>query len=76
MSFGGHVQDMLNRIKQNASLKNGRCNKFKGGNNYSKTQSIKTGYDFPKLAKVFRFSARGLSSVTEKFRNSHMIKRL
>jgi hypothetical protein len=51
MSFGGHVQDMLNRIKQNASLKNGRCNKFKGGNNYSKTQSIKTGYDFPKLAK-------------------------
>jgi len=51
MSFGGHVNDMVNRIKQNAALKNARRRKFKGGNEYSKTKSIKTSYDLPKLSE-------------------------
>ena len=51
MSFGGHVNDMVNRIKQNAALKNARRKKFKGGNDYSKTKNIKTTYNFPKLSK-------------------------
>lgn len=42
---------MVNRIKQNALLKNARRRKFKGGNDYSKTKSIKTEYNFPKLSK-------------------------
>lgn len=51
MSFGGHVHDMVNRVKQNAALKNARRKKFKGGNDYSKTKNIKTAYNFPKLAE-------------------------
>lgn len=51
MSFGGHVNDMVNRVKQNAALKNARRRKFKGGNNYAKTKNIKTAYSFPKLSK-------------------------
>ena len=51
MSFGGHVNDMVNRVKQNAALKNARRGKFKGGNDYSKTKAVKTGYNFPKLSK-------------------------
>ena len=42
MSFGGNVNDMINRVKQNAALKNARRKKFKGGNDYSKTKNIKT----------------------------------
>jgi hypothetical protein len=52
MSFGGHVNDMVNRIKQNAALKNSRRRKFKGGNDYSKILKTKTEYDLPKLSKV------------------------
>lgn len=51
MSFGGHVNDMMNRVKQNAALKNARKGKFKGGNDYSTTKNIKTDYNFPKLSK-------------------------
>ena len=51
MSFGGHVNDMVNRVKQNAALKNARKGKFKGGNDYTKTKNRKTDYDFPKLSK-------------------------
>tara|TARA_R110001583_G_scaffold160872_1_gene312797 strand:+ start:78680 stop:78967 length:288 start_codon:yes stop_codon:yes gene_type:complete len=50
MSAGGHISDMMNRIKQNAILKNARRRKFKGGNDYSKTKNIKTTYDFPKFS--------------------------
>lgn len=53
MSFGaGHIQDMLNRVKQNTSLKNARHHKFKGGNNYLNTKSTKTEYNFPKISKT------------------------
>ena len=53
MSHGaGHIQDMINRVKQNAALKNARKGKFKGGNDYSKTKSVKTAYDFPKMSKL------------------------
>lgn len=51
MSFGGHVNDMVNRVKQNAALKNARKGKFKGGNDYSHTSSVKTEYNVPKLSK-------------------------
>ena len=51
MSFGGHVNDMINRIKQNAALKNARRKKFKGGNDYSKTKTIKTTFNYPKLSE-------------------------
>ncbi len=50
MSFGGHVQDMVNRVKQNTALKNARRKKFKGGNDYSKIKKTKTVYNFPKLS--------------------------
>ncbi|MDV7186384.1 hypothetical protein R3X25_03745 [Lutibacter sp. TH_r2] len=52
MSFGGHVYDMINRVKQNAALKNARRGKFKGGNDYSKINNKKTEYDFPKMSKT------------------------
>ena len=50
MSFGGHVNDMVNRVKQNAALKNARRRKFKGGNDYSKINNQKTEYDFPEMS--------------------------
>ena len=50
MSFGGHVNDMMNRIKQNTALKDARRRKFKGGNDYSHISLNKTGYIFPKLS--------------------------
>jgi len=46
MSAGGHISDMMNRIKQNALLKNARHRKFKGGNDYSKTKNVKTEYNY------------------------------
>ena len=52
MSFGGHVNDMVNRIKQNTALKNARKGKFKGGNDYSNVKYAKTEYDFPKVSKT------------------------
>lgn len=52
MSFGGHVNDMVNRVKQNAALKNARRGKFKGGNDYVKTKNIKTEQSFPKRSKA------------------------
>jgi inner membrane protein involved in colicin E2 resistance len=52
MSFGGHVINMVNRIKQNNALKNTRRRKFKGGNDYSKISTTKTEYDFPKVSKL------------------------
>lgn len=58
MSAGGHISDMMNRIKQNALLKNARRRKFKGGNDYSKIKNIKTEYDFPKLSKLKLFKKR------------------
>ena len=51
MSFGGHVNDMINRVKQNAALKNARRKKFKGGNDYSKTKNIKTAYNFSEFSQ-------------------------
>lgn len=51
MSFGGHVNDMVNRIKQNAALKNARKGKFKGGNDYAHIKYTKTEYDFPKISE-------------------------
>jgi len=42
MSFGGHVINMVNRIKQNNALKNTRRRKFKGVNYYSKISTTKT----------------------------------
>ena len=51
MSFGGHVNDMVNRIKQNTALKNARKGKFKGGNAYLKVKTSKTEYDFPEVSK-------------------------
>ena len=50
MSFGGHLNDMVHRIKQNATLKNARKRKFKGGNDYSHISLNKTEYNFPKLS--------------------------
>ena len=52
MSFGGHVNDMVNRIKQNTALKNAHKRKFKGGNDYSTISRTKTEYDFPKISKL------------------------
>jgi len=52
MSAGGHMMDMMNRIRQNAALKVSRRNKFKGNNretNFSKKKSSKPEYDFPKV---------------------------
>jgi len=52
MSYGGHVKDMVNRIKQNATLKNARKGKFKGGNDFSSISRSKTEYDFPTISKT------------------------
>ena len=55
MSAGGHIMDMLNRIRQNAALKVSRRNKFKGNNrkiNFSKKEQSKPEYDFSKVSKV------------------------
>lgn len=49
MSFGGHVNDVVNRIKQNAALKNARKRKFKGRNDYANIKYTKTEYDFPEV---------------------------
>jgi len=51
MSLGGHVNDMINRVKQNAALKDARRRKFKGGNDYSHVSRTKTEYNFPKLSQ-------------------------
>lgn len=51
MSFGGHINDMVNRIKQNTALKNARRNKFKGGNDYSHIKKSKPEYDFPEVSE-------------------------
>ena len=51
MSFGGHVNDMVNRIKQNAALKNARRRKFKKGNKYSSFKTTKTEYNVPNVSK-------------------------
>ena len=51
MSFGGHVNDMVNRMKQNAALRDARKRKFKGGNDYSHVSRTKTEYNFPKLSQ-------------------------
>ena len=53
MSAGGHMIDMMNRIRQNAALKVSRRNKFKGNNrktNFSKKEQLKPEYDFPKVS--------------------------
>jgi len=53
MSAGGHMMDMMNRIRQNAALKVSRRNKFKGNNrkiNFSKKEQLKPEYDFPKVS--------------------------
>jgi hypothetical protein len=34
MSFGGHVNDMINSVKQNIALKNERRKKFKGNTKF------------------------------------------
>ena len=54
MSAGGHIMDMMNRIRQNAALKVSRRNKFKDNNrkiNFSKKTTTKPEYDFPKVSK-------------------------
>jgi len=42
---------MINRVKQNAALKDARRRKFKGGNDYSHVSRTKTEYNFPKLSQ-------------------------
>lgn len=54
MSAGGHITDMVNRIRQNAALKISRRNKFKGANRagiFSKKEHPKPEYDFPEVSK-------------------------
>lgn len=52
MSFGGHVQDMVNRVKQNAALKNARRRRFKGGNDYAtSSEASKPTFNFSKMSK-------------------------
>lgn len=46
MSAGGHLLDMVNRIRQNAALKISKRNKFKGNNTYSSKSNEKPEYDF------------------------------
>ena len=55
MSFGGHVNDMVNRMKQNAALRDARRRKFKQGNDYSKVKNVKTEYNLPKFTS-YNFS--------------------
>jgi len=43
---------MINRVKQNAALKDARRRKFKGGNDYSNTENTKTEYNFSKMSKL------------------------
>jgi len=45
------VNDMVNRMKQNTALKDARRRKFKQGNDYSKTKSVKTEFNLPKLSQ-------------------------
>jgi hypothetical protein len=74
MSFGGHVNDMVNRIKQNAALKNARKGKFKGGNNYSYIKYTKTEYDFPKVSeKELEKIKIKIRKITTIERNKHLI---
>jgi len=72
MSAGGHMMDMMNRIRQNAALKVSRRNKFKGNNrktNFSKKEQLKPEYDFPKVSdselKLFK------SKIKEEARKEH-----
>lgn len=54
MSAGGHINDMVSRIRQNAALKVSRRDKFRGNNrkiNFSKKVQPKPEYDFPKVSK-------------------------
>ncbi|MFK5957280.1 MAG: hypothetical protein QM495_00255 [Lutibacter sp.] len=52
MSAGGHIMDMMNRIRQNAALKVSRRNTFKGNNwngIFLKNATTKPKYDFPEV---------------------------
>ncbi len=49
-SRAGHIMDMMNRIRQNATLKVSRRNKFKGGNKHKTISNEKTTYDFPEVS--------------------------
>jgi len=54
MTAGGHIMDMMNRIRQNAALKISHRNKFKANNrkiNFSKNEQLKPQYDFPKISE-------------------------
>ncbi|GEM_PF-1813337 len=51
MSFGGHVQDMLNRAKQNRSLLPSKKAKFKEGQ-ADRTQGLKRGGPALRFKKV------------------------
>lgn len=52
MSFGaGHIQDMINRMKQNAALKPSRRAKFKDYREQMYSSDFKrVTYDFPKIS--------------------------
>ena len=74
MSFGGHVNDMVNRIKQNAALKNARKRKFKGGNDYANIKYTKTEYDFPKVSeKELEKIKIKIRKTTTFERNKHLV---
>lgn len=74
MSFGGHVNDMVNRIKQNAALKQARRRKFKGGNDYSQVTYHKTEYNFPKLSKEEMQNFKAKVKAEARLENSKQIK--
>jgi hypothetical protein len=51
MSFGGHVQDMINRMKNNAAMKTSRRNKFeKSKLGLVDFKYKKTEYNLPELS--------------------------
>lgn len=74
MSFGGHVNDMVNRIKQNAALKDARRRKFKGGNDYLKVSHHKAEYNFPKLSKEGIENFKNKVKAEAKLENIRQIK--
>ena len=52
MSFGsGSIPGYLQRLRNSKIRKANRQKKFKGGNDYSNTKSIKTEYSFPKISR-------------------------
>ena len=77
MSAGGHIMDMMNRIRQNAALKVSRRNKFKGNNrkiNFSKKEQPKPEYDFPKISisKLKLIKTKIKEEARKEYRKQHI----